>query len=93
MYSRKWIYHSPIPCKARHSGISWSKETTNEITCDSVTTCSTEYHNTYKGQYKLLLKQLMVRQRNNSSSPTLEVIATPWFGHTTIIKWDTVVYC
>jgi hypothetical protein len=33
---------------------------------------------------------LMARQRNNSSS---DVTATTCFGHTTIIKWHTVVYC
>jgi hypothetical protein len=37
----------------------------------------------------ILIQQLMVRQRNNSSSP----LATTCFGHTTIIRRHTVVNC
>jgi hypothetical protein len=39
-----------------------------------------------------VIKQLVIRQRNNSSSSS-DVTATTCFGHTTIIKRDTVVYC
>jgi hypothetical protein len=45
-------------------------------------------------QTNSLIKQLTVRQRNNSSSPPLMLhITTTCFGHTTIIRCHTVVYC
>jgi hypothetical protein len=40
-----------------------------------------------------LAKQLMVPQRDNYFSSSSDIIVTTCFGHMTIIKCHTVVYC